>query len=465
MSSSSSSEDAARLARAKVRQGALRVSAHSAPRAAAGPPPLTTAPAPAPPTLLSQSYPYARPRSSFIYINGHAFVFDCAAWPAVARGAAWLTDLPVRAPDELLRPQQQQDGEAAAAPPTLLLSVAEACERFFGFCARRALELPPDDGREQQHQHQQHQRHRHHFTPILAVGSNAGVSQIARKFPLELFRDAGGVVVPVVRAVLDDFDVAYAPLVTSYGSAPATLHPSPGTRVELFVTHLSPRQARRMHETEGAYNLQRLTGVALREGAGLEHVGAAGAEPTATQLLTYGHQAGTLSLRFRRGPRRREDDDDGDDDGDDGAEHLETPVALAEINALGRRFPALTQTQILRAVRRALADAEESEDGRGQAAAGNGSSSSRIDADTDALPPPKPLPPILAPEHAANCWMATDEADLDAFLLRCLDCADTRRRRVALLTAAAVPFARALPDGHGVEVLETMGTVLSDNVK
>lgn len=51
--------------------------------------------------------------------------------------------------------------------------------------------------------------------------------QLARKYAPELFPH--GVVVPVVRSVLADFDVVYAPLITSYGScsgAPARDAPS-----------------------------------------------------------------------------------------------------------------------------------------------------------------------------------------------------------------------------------------------
>lgn len=42
------------------------------------------------------------------------------------------------------------------------------------------------------------------------------LGQLARKYAPELFPH--GVVVPVVRSVLADFDVVYAPLITSYGS-------------------------------------------------------------------------------------------------------------------------------------------------------------------------------------------------------------------------------------------------------
>ena len=54
------------------------------------------------------------------------------------------------------------------------------------------------------------------LTPVLAVGSNAAPAQLERKFPLQMFPD--GVVIPVLRCVLPDFDVVYAPLISSYGS-------------------------------------------------------------------------------------------------------------------------------------------------------------------------------------------------------------------------------------------------------
>lgn len=74
----------------------------------------------------------------------------------------------------------------------------------------------------------------------------------------------------VIRCVLRDFDVVYAPLISSYGSATATLEHSPGTSVSVFITYLTPALQQRMHETEGAYNLVRLDEVQLLEGLGLQ---------------------------------------------------------------------------------------------------------------------------------------------------------------------------------------------------
>lgn len=53
-------------------------------------------------------------------------------------------------------------------------------------------------------------------TPVLAIGSNAGPEQLLRKYPPAMF--PGGVAIPCVRCMLPDFDVAFAPLISSYGS-------------------------------------------------------------------------------------------------------------------------------------------------------------------------------------------------------------------------------------------------------
>lgn len=56
------------------------------------------------------------------------------------------------------------------------------------------------------------------FTAVLAIGSNGSPEQLARKFQQSRF--PGRVLIPVVRAVLEDFDVVYAPLIAAYGSCP-----------------------------------------------------------------------------------------------------------------------------------------------------------------------------------------------------------------------------------------------------
>ena len=73
-----------------------------------------------------------------------------------------------------------------------------------------------------------------------------------------------------MQSILLDFDVVYAPLVSSYGSCTATLEHSPGTVVSLFVTFLSSALLERMHQTEGAYDLCELDNIELRMGVSPE---------------------------------------------------------------------------------------------------------------------------------------------------------------------------------------------------
>ncbi len=49
----------------------------------------------------------------------------------------------------------------------------------------------------------------------------------------------------VLRCVLEDFDVVYAPTLAGYGSCPATLQHCPGTRVQ--VSNRMHRSARSWH--------------------------------------------------------------------------------------------------------------------------------------------------------------------------------------------------------------------------
>jgi len=70
------------------------------------------------------------------------------------------------------------------------------------------------------------------FVPVLAVGSNGSPQQLARKFPPAKFPN--GVLIPVVRAVLEDFDVVYAPLLAAYGACA-------GERLPQLFPNWSPR--------------------------------------------------------------------------------------------------------------------------------------------------------------------------------------------------------------------------------
>ena len=104
--------------------------------------------------------------------------------------------------------------------------------------------------------------------PVLAVGSNQSPEQIARKF-----QGTDWLPIPCERVTLDDFDTVYSAHLTGYGSISATLHPSPGTQVNLFVNWLAESHLPRMHETElggGNYAFARLSGIRLETEHGLK---------------------------------------------------------------------------------------------------------------------------------------------------------------------------------------------------
>uniref|UniRef100_A0A061RM69 Uncharacterized protein n=1 Tax=Tetraselmis sp. GSL018 TaxID=582737 RepID=A0A061RM69_9CHLO len=255
------------------------------------------------------------------------------------------------------------------------------------------------------------------WTAVLAVGSNAGYSQLCRKFPPELFPD--GVVIPVVKAVLRDFDVCYAPIVTSYGSVPATLMPSPGTSVEIFVNFLDDKELAHMHRTEGAYCLQKLSGIDLQVGVSLgDH--SRGAEPAARMdsVLTYVHQHGGLGVAAG--------------DGSDAP----TPLALAEISASGRRFPSLSQDEAQAVLRHCLGD------------------------EGGALEPMAPAPAWDSPAMVDRSHSLFEKPGLDEWILRNLDDDEFRIAHVSRLTETAIPF-----EHDCAELLSSFGDAFSRNVE
>jgi len=152
--------------------------------------------------------------------------------------------------------------------------------------------------------------------PVLAAGSNQSPEQLARKYGA--IADIGPI--PAQRGRLADFDVVYAAHLASYGSVPATFQHSPGTAVTVFVLWLDERQLARMHQTEGNYTYDHLSGVrvALDAGGALD------------EAYAYSSKVGCLN-------------------------HEGGCVGLAEIGADRRRFPAFSQTEILEAVRDRLA--------------------------------------------------------------------------------------------------------------
>ncbi|MEQ8667008.1 MAG: hypothetical protein RIC16_14910 [Rhodospirillales bacterium] len=160
--------------------------------------------------------------------------------------------------------------------------------------------------------------------PVLAVGSNMSPLQLARKFP-----NAEHGAIPVTRVRLRDFDSVYSTHFTSYGAIPATLYPSPGTVVTLFITWLNAEQEDRMHETEVAsenYGFCRLDDIEMEIEAGP----AGGASTGLDYLFAYVSSRGALEI---------------------GGE----PVPLAEVPAENRRWRAVGQLDMQGHAQRLLA--------------------------------------------------------------------------------------------------------------
>lgn len=159
--------------------------------------------------------------------------------------------------------------------------------------------LPPDS------------KHFDRRTPVLAAGSNRAPERLAQKFG-QAFPNA---LIPVTHAHLADFDSVYCAHVTSYGSVPATLHPSPGTTVTLHITWLTDDELACMHETEQPgvnYHFARM--------AGLDLIVDGGARLDVAYAYLSAHGA------LLEGG---------------------TPVALAAISATNRRFPVRDQSGML----------------------------------------------------------------------------------------------------------------------
>jgi hypothetical protein len=110
--------------------------------------------------------------------------------------------------------------------------------------------------------------------PVLAVGSNRAPVQLTRKFTHQNLSDE----IPVTHGWLAHHDIVYSTHITGYGAVPATLAPSPGTRVRVSITWLTPTQLAHMHVTESVpahYSFVQLHGRDLELDCGLQpdHVG------------------------------------------------------------------------------------------------------------------------------------------------------------------------------------------------
>lgn len=148
-------------------------------------------------------------------------------------------------------------------------------------------------------------------TPVIGYGSNQSPEQLCRKY------GANRSPIPVQRAWLDDHDVVYSAHFASYGSLPAALRHTPGTRVAVAVNWLDDDQLAAMHPTERQnYHYARLNGIALHLAEG--------------EMLA----SACVYLGFRGHVAR------------DGA-----AIALAEVQAENRTLPALGQLAALALMR------------------------------------------------------------------------------------------------------------------
>lgn len=161
-----------------------------------------------------------------------------------------------------------------------------------------------------------------HRTPVLAVGSNQSPEQLARKYQGDRWA-------PILceRCSLLDFDTVYSAHITAYGSIAAALHPSPGTRVSLFVNWLDERQLDIMHETEirgGNYAFARLHDIDLETDLG----------HACDSVYFYVGLRGALS-------------------------HDGGPVPLSAVDASGRRWQSHSQHAVQERVRDRVAPGEK----------------------------------------------------------------------------------------------------------
>jgi hypothetical protein len=108
-------------------------------------------------------------------------------------------------------------------------------------------------------------------TPLLSYGANAAPEALALKLA-----SLPGLEMPVLRAELEGFDVAYSAHVSPYGAVPATLVESAGTKAPVFVVYPTAEQLELLTALELNYHLVTLNGVACRleDGAVVSELGA-----------------------------------------------------------------------------------------------------------------------------------------------------------------------------------------------
>lgn len=146
--------------------------------------------------------------------------------------------------------------------------------------------------------------------PLLAIGSNGAPGALRSKFAH--FTDAADRTVLVLAGYLHDFDVGVSPRPAAYGALPATIFPSPGTRMRCAVLWVTPAQFTQLTWSEVSYALGRLETRFTGDDPGFDR----------DDVLVFVSRFGSLCV-----------------DGE--------PAALAAIPAEARTARALTQEQLL----------------------------------------------------------------------------------------------------------------------
>eukprot|EP00210_Caulerpa_lentillifera_P005579 g5336.t1 len=232
--------------------------------------------------VRAKGYPYSRPTSSFLYASGAAIPFRNELW----KGPEYLKELL-----ETISPHSDFD-------------------------------LKEYTNTE--------------WHAVLAIGSNASPEQLYRKYSQQ------GVIIPVIQSVLFDFDVVYAPLVSSYGSCTATLQASKGTVVELFVTYLTTPLLDQMIETEGAYDLVKVSNIELHVGHSLKDYNDGNNNYVSLDpVLQFNHQNGVPHIPLNESEMSGH-----------------SPISLKAIPAVNRKYPALDQVEMLTCIKQLNGDEE-----------------------------------------------------------------------------------------------------------
>lgn len=153
--------------------------------------------------------------------------------------------------------------------------------------------------------------------PVLAYGTNPCPGQLAFKF-----RDLPNLVVPVLKGHILGWDTVYKFLFKA-GYAYAQLIPSEGTVVEGWLTLLDRTQYTSMNESEGIFAFKQHYRVGIFSDFYIDASGS-----TAGNCLSYLANTKVFLSPELLGRRN-------------------IPVAIAEIPATRRKYPALTQNEIL----------------------------------------------------------------------------------------------------------------------